>query len=108
MNEALTILPIYDMKNDTYFGNTQFGREIVTDIQECIYTGPTVVTDRLKSLYISTSNESDDDDDDGVFETTSTSRFSTPNLYRNDNEKTETSSFKPIGLGTFRIRGYKE
>ena len=66
MNEALTILPIYDMKNDTYFGNTQFGREIVTDIQECIYTGPTVVTNRLKSLYISTSNESDYDDDDGV------------------------------------------
>ena len=100
MNEALTILPIYDMKNDTYFGNTQFGREIVTDIQECIYTGPTVVTNRLKSLYISTSNESDYDDDDGVFETTQTSRFSSPIHYNHDNEKTGTSSFKPIGLGT--------
>lgn len=55
----MSILPEYDVTTDTYFGNTQYGRESITDIQECVYVGSTQVTDRIRSIYDSKTNESD-------------------------------------------------
>lgn len=50
-NETISIIPSYHFEDDTYFGNTKYGRDYVSDIQDCLYSTFSPVIDRLHSVY---------------------------------------------------------